>query len=144
MSLKKKKGNQTPNVRVQARAAFGASPVARGWTPRSLARYPTAAHWKDLADVATGWITAQVSGELCVFSCPDKPSQWYFAFHAFLESRVCLDLRGKIRRVVDEILRNGIDLNVVGRDFDADGLHVGKLSASSRTVGRDSLHAAKS
>ena len=79
--------------------------------------------------------------------CPGRraaqPAQRHLALESFLELRQGLHFRGKIRRVLDEILRDGIDLHIVRRHFDADGLDVGQLRSASRAVRRRALHAAQ-
>ncbi len=74
--------------------------------------------------------------------CPDCIER-HFSLQADLAVRKRLHLGWEIRRVLDEILRDRIDLHIVRRHFDADGLDVGQLGSSSRAVRRCALHAAQ-
>ena len=55
-----------------------------------------------------------------VFFCRHQTAEWDFPLQSRLKRRVGLDFGGEIGRVVDEILRDGIDLNALGCDLGAE------------------------
>jgi hypothetical protein len=90
-----------------------------------LARHPAAAHRKYLTDKATRWLAAKVGSKLSVLSCAYQAPQGNLALQALLKPWIALNVRREVGRVINEVLRNGIHLNIVGGNLHADGLHVG-------------------
>lgn len=54
-----------------------------------------------------------------------------------------MNLGGEIHRVLDEVLRDRIHLNVVQRHFDANRLNIDQLGPACRAAGGRALHAAQ-
>ena len=79
-------------------------------------------------------LATQVGGEFGIFSGAHKTTQRDLALQALLKLRVALNVRGKVSGVINEVLRNGIYLNIVGRNLHADVLHVSKLGAPCGAV----------
>jgi len=80
-----------------------------------LARHPPATHRKNLADETIGSLTAKIGGKRRVFLRAHQPTQWHLPFEPFLEARIGLNLGREVGGVLHEVLRDGIDLNVVRR-----------------------------
>ena len=92
----------------------GGGPLERKVRRRSqLTCGPPATDGKDLTDEAVGSTAAEVSREQRILARGYKPSQRDFPGKTLLKARVGLNLGGKVCRVVDEVLRDGIDLHVV-------------------------------
>ena len=108
-----------------------------------LADSPPPTDREYLANEAIGSVTAKVSRKFGVLPCGDKAAQWYLAFHPFLKARVSLNLFRKVGRVIYEVLRDGVDLDVVPGKLNADRLNVCELRTSRRAVGRCPAHATK-
>ena len=89
-------------------------------------------------------LATQVRCELCILARPDKATQWNLSLESLLESRVRLDLVREVGRVFNEVLGDGIDLNIVGGHFNADRLNVGELRAACSAVSRRPFHASES
>lgn len=89
------------------------------------ARHPSATNRKDLADKTVRRIAAQIGGKACVFVGADEPAQWYFAAQFFNEGRIALYFFWKVGRIVNEVLRDRVDLYVVSCNLERDGLYVG-------------------
>ena len=99
-----------------------------------LACDPAAAYWENLTHEAICGRAAQICCKLSVLACRHKSSERHLSGKAFLKFRVCLDLRGKVRWIVDEVLSDGVELYVVRREVDANSLDVGKLSATGCAI----------
>ena len=104
-----------------------------------LACHPAAANGKDLSDKAVCRITAQIGSELGIFIGADQAPERYLAFQAILKTRIGLNLGWKVSRVLDKVLCDHIDLNIVWRDLDSDGLNISQLGATRRAVGGSQL-----
>lgn len=124
-----------PRRRLIWHGAGGPSAATKGWASVPLTRHPSTADREDLAHKAIGMLAAQVGRELGVFARRDKTSKWHFALQSLLKARVGLNVWGKVSRVVDEGLCDGVYLNVVRSNFNADRLHVRELGASGGAVG---------
>ena len=85
-----------------------------------LTRHPAAANRKDLTYKTIGVFTTEIGGELRIFFGAHQAPQRHFAFQALLEAGIGLNIGREIGGIVHEILGDGIDLDVVGRDFDAE------------------------
>ena len=85
---------------------------------------------------ATGFVTGARS------AWPDY-LRGQLAGQALDEARVLLHRLGEVGRVVDEVLRDRVDLHALRRELDPDRLHPGELRAARRRVGRGALHAAQ-
>ena len=108
-----------------------------------LQRHPPATHRKNLADKTVGGVPAKISGKCRAFCGTRQPPEWHLALKSFLEARIGLNLGGEIHRVLDEVLRDRIHLNVVQRHFDANRLNIDQLGPACRAAGGRALHAAQ-
>jgi len=113
------------------------------WGLFALARQPAAANRKYLPDKATRWFATKVSSKLSVLSCAYEAPQRNLALQALLEPRIALNVGREVGRVINEVLRDCIHLNIVGSNLHADGLHVGKLGAAGSAVCRGALYPAQ-
>jgi hypothetical protein len=108
-----------------------------------LADSPTPTYRENLAHEAIGSVTAKVSRKFSVFPCGDKTAQWYLAFQSFLKARISLNLFREVGRVIYEVLRDRVKLDVMLGKLNADRLNVCELRTSCRAVGRCPAYATK-
>ena len=95
-----------------------------------------------MANEAICRLATQVRDEFRIFSCRYKPPEWDFTLQPFLKARICLNFSREVRGIVDEILCDGIDLDVLVGNLNSHGLNIGKLGSSGRAISRSSAHAA--
>ena len=98
------------------------------------ARDPPPTHRKNLPDKTVGRAAAKIGSKKCVLTRTHQATQRNFAPESLLESHIGLHLGRKVSRVVDEILRYGIDLNPLCCQFDTHRLYVGQLRTAGGTL----------
>ena len=91
--------------------------AARAQQERPLPLQPAAAYRENLADKAVGRLAAKICIELSIFLCTGESPKRHLSFQSLLRSRISLYICGRICGIVDEILGDGIDLHIVGRDL---------------------------
>lgn len=80
----------------------------------TLAHHPAAANGKHLPDKATRRLAAKVCSKFSVFPCAYEAPQRNLALQALLKLWIALNFGRKVGRVIDEVLRDCIHLNIVG------------------------------